>query len=45
MLGMRLAHPQSGVRAVVDGVSVDPAGVALVRLADQWFRADECVGS
>ena len=45
MIGMNLLHKQSGVSGKVDGVSVDPAGNGMVRIADHWFLADECVGA
>lgn len=44
MLEMTLNHPQSGTTGPVDGVSVDPAGRAMVRICDAWFFADECEG-
>lgn len=41
MLGMRVRH-KSGVVGVVDNVTVDPSGEALVRINDMWFPASEC---
>jgi hypothetical protein len=45
MLGMTLRHPLAGIAGEVDGVSVDPAGFALVRICDHWFLAEDCIGA
>jgi hypothetical protein len=42
MIGMRLSHAPSGTIGLVDAVSVDPAGLGLVRIHDMWFMADDC---
>jgi len=46
MLGMKVREKLTGtLLGVVDGVSVDGAGRAMVRVADRWFEAADCIGA
>lgn len=45
MFGMKVREILSGVTGVVDAVSVDGAGRAMVRVADRWFEAADCIGA
>jgi len=41
MIGMYLTHIPSGITGVIDAQSVQPDGMAIVRINDHWFPADE----
>lgn len=45
MLGMKVWNTDDGEVGIVDAVSVDGAGRALVRVNDRWFDADRVVGA
>lgn len=45
MIGMKVWNTDDGEIGVVDAVSVDAAGRAMVRVNDRWFEAARVVGA